>query len=54
MPCNFDVLRLNNRGIGDSKKRRKIFDYMKKNASSNGVIFLQETHSCASKEMYMD
>ena len=50
MPCNFDVLRLNNRGTGDSKKRRKIFDYMKKNASSNGIIFLQETHSCASKE----
>ena len=50
MPCSFDVISLNIRGIGDSNKRCKIFNYMKKNASSSGVIFLQETHSCASKE----
>ena len=50
MPCNFDVLSLSTRGIGDSNKRRKIFNYMEKNASSNGIISLQETQSCASKE----
>ena len=50
MPCNFDVLSFNARGIEDSKKRRKMFNYMKKNASTNGIIFLQETHSCASKD----
>ena len=49
MPCNFDVLSLYIRVIGDSNDRRKIFNHMKKNAFSNGMIPLQETHSCAFK-----
>ena len=43
MPCNFDVLSPNTHGIGDSNKRCKILNYMKKKNSSNGIIFLQET-----------
>ena len=45
MECKFDVLSLNTAGIGDSFKRRNVFNYLKKNCSSKGVIFLQETHS---------
>ena len=45
----FDVLSLNTAGIGDSFKRRKVFNYLKKNSSSKAVIFLQETHSVKKK-----
>ena len=31
-------------------KRRKAFNYLKKNCSSKGVIFLQETHSVKQNE----
>ena len=48
--CEFDVLSLNTAGIGDSFKRRKVFNYLKKNSSSKAVIFLQETHSVKKKE----
>ena len=47
--CEFDVLSLNTDGIGDSFKRRKVFNYLKKNSSSKAVIFLQETHSVKKK-----
>ena len=39
------MLSLNTRGIGGYKKRRKVFNYLKKHSSHNAVIFLQETHS---------
>ena len=45
MECEFDVLSLNTAGIGDSFKRCKVFNYLKKNSSSKVVIFLQEMHS---------
>ena len=48
--CEFDILSLNTAGIGDSFKRRKVFNYPKKNSSSKAVIFLQETHSVKKKE----
>ena len=48
--CEFDVLSLNTAGIGDSFKRRKVFNYLKENSSSKAVIFLQETHSVKNKE----
>ena len=48
--CKFDVLSLNTTGIGDSFKRRKVFNYLKKNCSSKGVIFLQQTHSVKKNE----
>ena len=50
MECEFDVLSLNTAGIGDSFKRRKVFNYLKKNCSSKAVIFLQETHSVKKKK----
>ena len=42
---NFDIISLNTAGLGDFTKRRKLFNYMKKNVSRNGIILLQETHS---------
>ena len=42
---DFDVVSLNTAGLGDYVKRRKVFNYMKKQTSPNGIIFLQETHS---------
>ena len=48
--CEFDVLSLNTAGIGDSFKRRKVFNYLKKNSSSKEVLFLQETHNVKKKE----
>ena len=50
MECKFEVLSLNTGGIGDSFKQRKVFNYLKKNCSSKGVIFLQETHSVKKNE----
>ena len=47
---DFDILSLNVRGLGDHTKRRKIFNYIKKHVSRNGVIFLQETHSVQKDE----
>ena len=32
-------------GLGDDRKRRKLFNYMKKHTSGEAVVFLQETHS---------
>ena len=48
--CEFHVLSLNTAGIGDSFKRRKVFNYLKKNPSSKAMIFLQEMHSVKKKE----
>ena len=50
MECVFDVLSLNTAGIGDSFKRRKGFNYLKKSCSSKGIVLLQETHSTARSE----
>ena len=47
MGCNKLKSILNNiREIKNSDKRIKIFEYLKNKADSNGVVFLQETHSC--------
>ena len=40
-----DALTYNVRGLGDERKRRKIFNYIKKNTSRKSIILLQETHS---------
>ena len=38
---------LNNvRGIKNSEKRMKIFEFLKNKVDSNGMLFLQETKSC--------
>ena len=41
----FEILSYNTRGIGDEAKRKKIFNYIKRNSSGKSIIFLQETHS---------
>ena len=44
---NLDVLTLhvNVKGLRDYRKRRKIFNYIKKHILPEGIFFLQETHS---------
>ena len=46
----FDVVTLNVRGLRDYTKRKKIFQYLKKQTTSKGIVFLQETHTCIKKE----
>ena len=41
----FDIVSLNTASLGDYVKRRKVLNYMKKQTSPKGIIFLQETHS---------
>ena len=38
------------RGLGDERKRRKIFNYIKKHTSGKAVVFLQERHSTKKHE----
>ena len=45
-----DIISLNTAGLGDYAKRRKIFNYLKKQVSCKGVVFLQETHSVQKDE----
>ena len=47
---NIDIISLNTAGLGDYAKRRKIFNYLKKQVSCKGVVFLQETHSVQKDE----
>ena len=42
---DFEVVSYNTNGLGDDRKRRKIFNYMKKHTSGKSIVFLQETHS---------
>ena len=42
---DFEILSCNIRGIGDKAKRKKTFNFIKRNSSSKSIIFLQETHS---------
>lgn len=49
MSFNCVMSSLNVRGIGELKKRKKIFNWLKKHGSENGIAFLQETYS--SKEI---
>ena len=44
-----NFLSYNANGLGLSKKRIKVFEYLKKKISYNGIIFLQETHSSEDK-----
>ena len=47
---NIEIISLNTAGLGDNTKRRKIFNYLKKQVSFKGVVFLQETHSVQKDE----
>ena len=42
---NFELITLNVRGLRDFKKRRKIFNWIKKHTSKESIMLLQETHS---------
>ena len=42
---NFEVITLNVRGLREFKKRRKIFDWIKKHISKESIMLLKETHS---------
>ena len=43
----FDILSISTRGIRDSLKRHKVFEWLKNHTSKNAVIFIQESHSTA-------
>ena len=47
---NLKFISNNVNGIQKSEKRIKIFEYIKNGISSNGFIFLQETHSSVDDE----
>ena len=47
---NLNVLTLNVKGLRDYRKRRKIFNYIKKHILPEGIFFLQETHSLKQDE----
>ena len=47
---NIDIISLNTASLGDCTKRRKIFNYLEKQVSCKGVVFLQETHSVEEDE----
>ena len=42
---DFAVLSYNTRALGDERKQRKIFNYVKKHTSEKAVVLFQETHS---------
>ena len=47
----FDILSLNTKGLRDKLKRNKLFIYAKNHLSANGILFMQETHSCIGDEL---
>ena len=42
---NFEIVSFNAHSLGSERKRKKVFNILKKQTSLNMVIFLQETHS---------
>ena len=42
---DFEVLSYNTTGLGDERKRMKIFNYVKKHTSGKAVLLFQEMHS---------
>ena len=50
----FEVVSYNGNGIGDDRKRRKIFNFLKKQASNKAVIFMQEIHSTKAIEKHFE
>ena len=51
--ADFDLITYNVRGLRDFKNRRKLFNYLKKHSSKQGIIFLQETRSTKEVEKFM-
>ena len=50
MSDNILFISNNVKGLQNKTKRIKIFEYLKNNSLPNGVIFMQETHSCINDE----
>lgn len=50
MEADFQLVSYNVNGLGDDRKRRKIFNFLKKNSTGNSVIFLQETYTTVKSE----
>ena len=48
---NFNFITNNVKGLQLSKKRLKLFEYFRDKLSSNGILFLQETHSTINNEL---
>ena len=46
---DFEVVSHNVNGIGDDRKRREIFNLMKKHTLSKALVCLQETNSTPKK-----
>ena len=51
MDDNIAPLSNNVRGIKESHKMIRLFEYLKKNASSTDIVFLQKTHSSENGEI---
>ena len=47
---NYNFISNNVKGIQASKKRLKLFEYLKQNINFNGFILFQETHSSLNDE----
>ena len=47
---NFNFLTNNIRGMLSTKKRVKMFEYLKSKIGPKGILFLQETHSSTDSE----
>ena len=51
MNSEITFISINVKGIQNSVKRIKLFEYLKIYVTENGFIFLQETHSCINDEI---
>ena len=49
---DFEIICYSARGIADEKKRKKIFNYLKKKSSTKAIIFVQESHSDKERKIY--
>ena len=47
---DLELISLNTRGLRDYRKRRSVFNWLKKHTHKNAVILLQETHSIKGNE----
>ena len=43
--CSSELVSFNGQGLGNEKKRKKVFNILKKQTSMNSAIFLKECHS---------
>ena len=51
---NFNFLSNNRKGLQSTKKRLKLFNFLKNKIGPTGILFLQETHSSVEKENWID